>query len=130
MWYVFPQAAGLGSSAMSRRYAITSVEEAAAYLDDPVLGSDYGQMVDAVWHHVVERAGAVHDLFGSPDDAQLVASLTLFAGVGRTRQPQRSRLVERADDILAAAASQGLGPCETTLAFLQRGDSRSDVLGR
>ena len=38
MWFVFPQIAGLGASAMSRRYAINSLREARAYLDDPVLG--------------------------------------------------------------------------------------------
>ena len=39
MWFVFPQIAGLGSSAMAQRYAIGSPAEAAAYLDHPVLGS-------------------------------------------------------------------------------------------
>ena len=38
MWFVFPQIAGLGLSDMSRRFAISSLEEAKAYLDHPVLG--------------------------------------------------------------------------------------------
>ena len=38
MWFVFPQIQGLGHSEMARRYAISSVEEARAYLDHPVLG--------------------------------------------------------------------------------------------
>lgn len=38
MWFVFPQIAGLGQSAMSQRYAIESLEEARAYLEHPVLG--------------------------------------------------------------------------------------------
>ena len=38
MWFVFPQIAGLGSSAMSLRYAIASLAEARAYLAHPVLG--------------------------------------------------------------------------------------------
>jgi uncharacterized protein (DUF1810 family) len=38
MWFVFPQAAGLGRSAMSERYAIRSPEEAQAYLAHPLLG--------------------------------------------------------------------------------------------
>lgn len=37
MWFVFPQLAGLGQSAMSRRYAIASRAEAAAYLRHPIL---------------------------------------------------------------------------------------------
>ena len=38
MWFVFPQIAGLGSSEMSQRYAISSLAEARAYLAHPVLG--------------------------------------------------------------------------------------------
>jgi uncharacterized protein (DUF1810 family) len=38
MWFVFPQLAGLGTSAMARRYAIASLAEARAYLDHPLLG--------------------------------------------------------------------------------------------
>ncbi|MGH6999163.1 MAG: DUF1810 family protein, partial [Phenylobacterium sp.] len=33
MWFVFPQIAGLGSSAMAQRYAIGSADEARAYLE-------------------------------------------------------------------------------------------------
>ena len=39
MWFVFPQIAGLGMSSMSRRYAISSLEEARQYLAHPILGS-------------------------------------------------------------------------------------------
>src|SRR5260370_42474806 len=38
MWFVFPQIAGLGHSPTARRYAISSLAEAAAYLEHPVLG--------------------------------------------------------------------------------------------
>ena len=38
MWFVFPQIAGLGSSPMARRYAIATLDEAAAFLAHPVLG--------------------------------------------------------------------------------------------
>ena len=38
MWFVFPQIAGLGQSEMSRRYAIASRAEAAAYLHHVLLG--------------------------------------------------------------------------------------------
>ena len=38
MWFIFPQVAGLGMSAKSREYAISSAEEARAYLAHPVLG--------------------------------------------------------------------------------------------
>ena len=39
MWFVFPQIAGLGYSPVSQMYAITSLEEARAYLAHPVLGA-------------------------------------------------------------------------------------------
>src|SRR5665647_3723787 len=38
MWFIFPQLAGLGHSAMAQRFAITSRDEAAAYLAHGVLG--------------------------------------------------------------------------------------------
>ena len=38
MWFIFPQIQGLGSSSMARRYAITGLAEARAYLAHPVLG--------------------------------------------------------------------------------------------
>src|SRR5260370_21460313 len=39
MWFVFPQIAGLGSSPPSRTYAITSLDDARAYLSHPVLAA-------------------------------------------------------------------------------------------
>ena len=45
MWFVFPQLAGLGSSAMARHYAIRSLGEARAYLDHDVLGPRYAACV-------------------------------------------------------------------------------------
>jgi len=122
MWYVFPQATGLGSSEMSRRFAIAGVEEAGAYLEDPGLRSDYIEMVDGVWDQVVDGDVTVHDLFGSPDDGKLVSSLTLFAGIARTRTPGLNRLVAQADAILEAATVQGLEPCQVTMALLRASD--------
>jgi uncharacterized protein (DUF1810 family) len=39
MWFIFPQFAGLGHSAMVQRFAIASRDEAVAYLGHGVLGS-------------------------------------------------------------------------------------------
>lgn len=116
-----PQIVGLGFSDMTRRYGFTSVDEASAYLDDPGLGSDYAEMVDAVRQQVVGGGVTVHDLFGSPDDGKLVASLTLFAGIARQRHPEFSELAAKAGDILSNADDQGLAPCRTTLEFLAMG---------
>src|SRR4051794_5544808 len=38
MWFIFPQIAGLGHSAMARHYAISSLAEARDYLEHPLLG--------------------------------------------------------------------------------------------
>lgn len=41
MWFVFPQIKGLGSSPTAQRFAISNLEEAAAYLEHPVLMDGY-----------------------------------------------------------------------------------------
>ena len=38
MWFMFPQMKGLGYSPMSMKFAISSKEEAEAYLKHPILG--------------------------------------------------------------------------------------------
>lgn len=76
MWYIFPQLDGLGFSPTSRRYSIKSVEEARAYLSDPVLGHRLTQCVEAALG--VEGRSA-YEIFGSPDDMKLKSCATLFA---------------------------------------------------
>jgi uncharacterized protein (DUF1810 family) len=76
MWFVFPQLAGLAPSAMSRRYAITSLAEARAYRAHPVLGPrlvDCTAILDAVEGRSIEA------ILGSPDDRKFHACMTLFA---------------------------------------------------
>jgi uncharacterized protein (DUF1810 family) len=122
MWYLFPQVAGLGESSESRRYAIASLDEARDFLTHPLLGPDYLRIVDEVWHQVVERDVSVHALFGSPDDAKLVSSLTLFAGVARRLGAQTlTTFVTHADAILLAASAHGLDRCAVSEAFLRGG---------
>ncbi|MDQ6636060.1 MAG: DUF1810 domain-containing protein [Gemmatimonadota bacterium] len=78
MWYVFPQYDGLGHSAMTRRYSIRSLGEAEAYLRHPILGLRLMECAEAVLD--VEGRSA-HEIFGSPDDAKLRSSATLFSRV-------------------------------------------------
>jgi uncharacterized protein (DUF1810 family) len=76
MWFVFPQIAGLGHSPVSRRYAITSLAEARAYLAHPVLGP---RLIECT-QIVKELPGrTAQDIFGSIDALKLRSSLTLFA---------------------------------------------------
>ena len=76
MWFVFPQIAGLGSSAMARRYALASPDEARAYLAHPLLGDRLRACTAAVSALDGRSARAV---FGSPDDVKFRSSMTLFA---------------------------------------------------
>ena len=78
MWYIFPQLAGLASSATSRRFAIKGIEEARAYLEHPVLGPRLMACAEAAF--AVEGRSAA-EIFGSPDDLKLRSSATLFAAV-------------------------------------------------
>jgi uncharacterized protein (DUF1810 family) len=76
MWFVFPQVAGLGSSPISQHYAIGSLGEARAYLEHPVLGPRLVECARAVASHPDRTA---REIMGSPDDAKLRSSMTLFA---------------------------------------------------
>lgn len=76
MWFVFPQLAGLGHSAMARQYAISTLAEARAFLEHPVLGSRLIELTNLV-NQVNGRS--IHDIFGSPDDLKFHSSMTLFA---------------------------------------------------
>jgi len=75
MWFVFPQIAGLGSSAMAQRYAIASLEEAREYLAHPVLGPRLRDCTAAV---LAAPHRDAHRVFGSPDDLKFRSSMTLF----------------------------------------------------
>jgi uncharacterized protein (DUF1810 family) len=76
MWFVFPQIAGLGLSAISRNYAIRSLGEAQAYLEHPLLGQRLRQSVEAVVGWAGKRDSAA--IFGPTDSAKYRSSLTLF----------------------------------------------------
>jgi uncharacterized protein (DUF1810 family) len=76
MWFVFPQVAGLGTSAMSRRYAIASLEEARAYLRHPVLGP---RLVECAEILLGLEGRTAENVFGQIDAMKLRSSMTLFA---------------------------------------------------
>ena len=78
MWFIFPQLAGLGHSAMAQRYAISSRDEAVAYLGHAVLGprlSECTALVNAV------EGRTIREILGSPDDLKFHSSMTLFRAV-------------------------------------------------
>ncbi len=75
MWFIFPQLRGLGSSAMSQRFAISSRAEAEAYLAHAVLGPRLIQCTELV--NAVEGSSAER-IFGSVDAMKFRSSMTLF----------------------------------------------------
>ena len=76
MWFIFPQIAGLGQSAMSIRFAIASLDEARAYLAHPILGQRLRECAEIV---VGVEGRTAREIFGPIDEMKLRSSLTLFA---------------------------------------------------
>jgi uncharacterized protein (DUF1810 family) len=76
MWFVFPQIAGLGRSPTAQRYAIGSLDEAAAYVAHPVLGERLRECARIL----TELQGrSAEEVFGGLDAQKLRSSMTLFA---------------------------------------------------
>ncbi len=75
MWFIFPQIAGLGRSAMSQTYAIKSLDEAKAYYAHPILGSRLQECTQLVIN--VDGRTTV-DIFGSIDSIKFRSCMTLF----------------------------------------------------
>jgi len=78
MWFIFPQFAGLGRSAMAQQFAIRSADEARAYLQHSLLGARYRECVKALQDLAASDPVAV---FGKVDAVKLRSSLTLFEAI-------------------------------------------------
>ncbi|HEX8769063.1 MAG TPA: DUF1810 domain-containing protein [Jatrophihabitans sp.] len=76
MWFVFPQIAGLGQSAMSRRFAIGSLGQARSYLRHPVLGP---RLIECASILIQLEGRSAEQIFGAVDAQKLRSSMTLFA---------------------------------------------------
>lgn len=83
MWFVFPQIAGLGTSRMARTFAISSREEADAYLNHPLLGERLRECSELV---LAVEGRTINEIFGSPDDLKFRSCMTLFANVATDSQ--------------------------------------------
>lgn len=84
MWFVFPQIAGLGTSATSIFYALESADEARAYLAHPLLGPRLRECTLAILSHPDRTA---EEIFGAVDAMKLRSSMTLFEHVGGPDEP-------------------------------------------
>jgi uncharacterized protein (DUF1810 family) len=78
MWFIFPQIAGLGFSAMAQRFAIGSREEAVAYLAHHVLGP---RLIECTRLVLAVEDRTINDILGSPDDMKFRSCMTLFGAV-------------------------------------------------
>lgn len=78
MWFIFPQIRGLGRSPISIEYAISSRDEARAYLQHPLLGP---RLKDCTRLVLRAEGRSALDIFGEPDDIKFRSSMTLFAEV-------------------------------------------------
>jgi uncharacterized protein (DUF1810 family) len=83
IWFIFPQIKGLGSSATAARFAISSREEAAAYLEHPILEPRLRECTRLV---TLVEGRSLNQIFGSPDDLKFRSSMTLFAQVAADNQ--------------------------------------------
>jgi uncharacterized protein (DUF1810 family) len=121
IWYILPQLAGLGSSAMAVRYGLQGVAEATEYLRDAMLRGRLLVLTDTLVTQLQRRpAPALGELMGSEIDAlKLVSSLTLFREVARRLSnvepgPDYAELAANADALLSIAAEQGFAECAHT----------------
>jgi len=91
MWFIFPQVAGLGMSAMSQRYAIGSLDVAAVYLQHPVLGLRIIECASAVLCNTESTAVGI---LGDIDAQKLRSCMTLFQQV-EPDEPEFGRVIDR-----------------------------------
>jgi len=124
IWYIFPQLGGLGSSGQSQRYGLADLNEAVAYLEDPVLGPRLIEATTAVAEQIRSGTSLATLMASTIDVLKLVSSLTLF-------ETAAARLYERdglelysafgavADEVLMAAFAEGHPRCQFTLSRLR-----------
>ncbi|MEC7741579.1 MAG: DUF1810 family protein [Pseudomonadota bacterium] len=76
MWFIFPQIAGLGSSANARKFALASAAEAAQFAAHDELGPRLFEATEAL----LDWAGTLsaEDILGPVDTVKLRSSMTLF----------------------------------------------------
>ena len=101
IWFIFPQIAGLGSSEMSRYYAIESLGEARAYHAHPILGPRLLVCAAAVLG--VSGRSAV-EILGSVDAVKLRSSMTLFHRAAPD-EPVFEQVLDRYFDAVADPAT-------------------------
>ena len=84
IWYIFPQLGLHGNSGMSKHFGLKSLEEAEAYLQDPVLGQRLVEISEAALEWLRPKSTPINRLMGSSIDAsKLLSCATLFSYASR-----------------------------------------------
>ena len=83
IWFIFPQIKGLGHSPTAQKFAISSREEAEAYLGHPILGPRLRECTRLV--NLIEGR-SLSEIFGYPDDLKFRSCMTLFARAAQHNQ--------------------------------------------
>ena len=78
VWYIFPQLRGLGYSYNANFYGIVDRDEAARYLQHPVLGTRLREITCALLQH---RGTEAEDILGSIDALKVCSCMTLFDAI-------------------------------------------------
>ena len=65
IWFIFPQVAGLGRSAMAQHYAIRDLDQARRYLANSILGPRLREVVRVMMSH---KGKSALEILDSPDD--------------------------------------------------------------
>jgi uncharacterized protein (DUF1810 family) len=76
MWFIFPQIRGLGHSPMAQRFAISSLDEARAYLAHPTLGPRLVECTELV---LGVQGRSIEQMLGDVDAMKFRSSMTLFS---------------------------------------------------
>ena len=76
IWFIFPQVEGLGHSQTARKFSLSSLQEAQAYINHSLLGQRLRECT-----HLVNlvKGRSIQEIFGYPDDLKFRSSMTLFA---------------------------------------------------
>lgn len=113
MWFVFPQVIGLGASEIALNFAISSSDEARAFLTHPVLGP---RLVECARAALDWKDRPIGDLFPYPDDLKFRSCMTLFAHVA----PEEPVFAEALDVFFGGARDR------RTLELLARAETGQD----
>ncbi|MDJ0702369.1 MAG: DUF1810 domain-containing protein [Leptolyngbyaceae cyanobacterium MO_188.B28] len=91
MWYIFPQMKGLGWSWAAQEFAISSLEEAQAYLNHSILGSRLRQCTQLVLN---AHSRTIKQIFDYPDHLKFRSSMTLFSSAAKDNKLFNEALIK------------------------------------